>query len=303
MTRGLPRFTARRPAAEAVAPIELPPRYPVVLADGAIVDVRYVRGPNPILLLHGWALTADVNFLHLLNPLAETNGVVAMDMRGHGRGLPLGAGERFDIAQCADDAAAVLNALGIARVVVCGYSLGGPVGLEFALRHRDRVRGLVFEATAMAFDSATDKIGRCFFRCLRPFAHRSGGIGRSIPLQYFRKTRRKNPQVAAMWAWLKTELRRCHPRVIVDVILAEYALDFRPHAPALTGLPAAVVVTTRDGAVPPHDQRTLATLLHATVFELDAPHDVFLADPAKYLAATRNAIDHVLAEPGTPHAG
>lgn len=271
-----------------------------MLADGSTVDVRFVDGANPVLVLHGWALTADVNFCHLMQPVADDYGLVAMDMRGHGRGLPLGVGERFDIAQCADDAAAVLDALGIDQVVVCGYSLGGPVGLEFARRHRDRVRGLVFEATAMAFDSAEDKIGRVFFRGLRPFAHRSGGIGRSVPLSYFWKARVKSDEVARLWPWLRAELGRCHPRVIVDVILAEYVFDFRPYAAELAGLPTAVVVTTQDGAVPPKDQRELAELLDATVIELDAAHDVFLVDPAKYVAATRSAIDEVLGKPRPP---
>ncbi|KAA8882992.1 alpha/beta hydrolase [Nocardia colli] len=291
---GLPRTRERRGGDVVAAPVALPPRRAVELADGSSVDVRVAPGVNPVLLLHGWALTADVNFCHLMQPVADSYGLVAMDMRGHGRGLPLAAGERFDIAQCADDAAAVLDALGIDQVVVCGYSLGGPVGLEFARRHRDRVRGLVFEATAMAFDSTEDKVGRVFFRGLRPFAHRSGGIGRSVPLSYFWKARLKSEEVARLWPWLRAELGHCHPRVIVDVILAEYVFDFRPYAAEVAGLPAAVVVTTRDGAVPPRDQRTLAALLNATVIELVAAHDVFLTDPAKYIAATRSALEAVL---------
>ncbi|WP_433664485.1 alpha/beta fold hydrolase [Nocardia sp. CA-128927] len=285
---GLPR------SGDAIAaPVAFPPRRDVELADGSSVAVRYASGANPVLLLHGWALTADVNFCYLMQPVADGYGVVAMDMRGHGRGLALGARERFDIAQCADDAAAVLDALGIDQVVVCGYSLGGPVGLEFARRHRDRVRGLVFEATAMAFDSAEDKIGRVFFRGLRPFADRSGGIGRSVPLSYFRKARVKSDEVARLWPWLRAELGQCHPRVIVDVILAEYAFDFRPHAAELAGLPTVAVVTTRDGAVPPKDQRALAALLDATVIEIDAAHDVFLVDPVTYVAATLSGIEEV----------
>lgn len=294
---GRARNGERRSGAAVAAPFALPPRRAVALPDGSIADVRFAPGANPVLLLHGWALTADVNFGHLMPSVADGYGLVAMDMRGHGRGLPLGSRERFDIAQCADDAAAVLAALGIERVVVCGYSLGGPVGLEFARRHRDRVRGLVFEATAMAFDSRVDVFGRVLFRGLRPFAQHGRGIGRSWPLSYFRKARAKSPEVARLWPWLRAELGRCHPRVIVDVILAEYAFDFRPHAATLAGLPTAVVVTARDGAVPPRDQRELARLLDATVLELDAAHDVFLTDPTAYVVATRAAIDHVLGEP------
>ncbi|WP_081878133.1 alpha/beta fold hydrolase [Nocardia brasiliensis] len=280
-------------------PAGLPPRRTIVLPDGSTIAVRFVPGPDPVLLLHGWALTADVNFCHLMPPVAAEHGLVALDLRGHGRGLPLAADERFDITRCADDAASVLDALGIDQVVVCGYSLGGPVGLEFARRHRDRVRGLVFEATAMAFDSRVDQIGRVLFRGLRPLAHVSAGIGRTLPLAYFRRARARVPEVARLWPWLSAELGQCHPRVIVDVILAEYAFDFRPHAAELAGLPTAVVVTARDGAVPPTDQRELAALLGAEVIELDAAHDVFLAEPEKYVAATRTAIERVLKDSGT----
>ncbi|MCW2945096.1 MAG: alpha/beta hydrolase fold protein, partial [Actinoallomurus sp.] len=89
------------------------------------------------------------------------------------------------------------------------------------------------------------------------------------------------------------ELVQCHPRTIVDVMLAEYAFDFRPHATALAGIPAAVVVTTRDRAVPPGDQRDMARRLGATVVELHDDHDVFLADPETYVSATLEAIARV----------
>ncbi|WP_225730234.1 MULTISPECIES: alpha/beta fold hydrolase [unclassified Nocardia] len=281
------------PGAEA-APAQLPPWRRIDLADGQRVVARVAEGETPILLLHGWAITADVNFCHVMQPLADEYGIVAMDMRGHGRGLPLKRGTRFDIAQCADDAAAVLDALGVEKVVVCGYSLGGPVGLEFALRHRDRVAGLVFQATAMAFDSTADKFGRVLFRALRPLAdHNRRGFGRSAPVAYFRHVRSRGSQNAAWWPWLRSELVLCHPRVIVDVILAEYDFDFRPHAQDLAGLPVSSVITARDGAVPPHDQRELAALLNAKVFELDAAHDVFLTDPSAYTAATFAAIEYV----------
>uniref|UniRef100_UPI002453C0F1 hypothetical protein n=1 Tax=Nocardia brasiliensis TaxID=37326 RepID=UPI002453C0F1 len=73
----------------------------------------------------------------------------------------------------------------------------------------------------------------------------------------------------------------------------------RPPPPQPAGPPRAVVDPARDGAVPPTDQRELAALLGAEVIELDAAHDVFLAEPEKYVAATRTAIEHVLKDSGT----
>jgi pimeloyl-ACP methyl ester carboxylesterase len=195
-----------------------------------------------------------------------------MDHHGHGRGPQ--RERRFRIEDSADDQAALLDALGIDEVIVCGYSLGGPIGLELARRHPERVAGLVLQATAMYFDGPVDKLGRPLLR-------------------YLAQTGRRSPATARLWPWLRRELVQCHPRTIVDVMLAEYAFDFRPHAEALAGLPSAVVVTTRDRAVPPQDQRELALRLRADVIEIDDDHDVFLADPETYTAATLRAIARV----------
>ncbi|PIB79938.1 alpha/beta hydrolase [Mycobacterium celatum] len=276
---------------------ELPPLRSIEFPGGmGQAMVRVAAGANPVLLLHGWAITADFNFCHVMSPLAQRFGVVVMDLRGHGRGLPLSRTERFGITQCADDAAALLDALDLDRVVVCGYSLGGPVALEFARRHRRRIAGLILQATALSFDTPGDRISRVALRALRPLADRSRGVGRSLPLRYFNRMRGVHPNTSSWWPWLRGELVLCRPRVIVDAILDEYAFDFRPHAPTIAGVPTVVVVTARDRAVPARDQRLMAKLLDATVIEIDADHDVFLADPDAYIDATVSAIDRLRCE-------
>ncbi|WP_428340952.1 alpha/beta fold hydrolase [Mycobacterium sp.] len=280
----------------AAAPPGLPASLTVTMPRRGSATIRIAEGDTPVLLLHGWAITADVNFCHLMKPLAVRHGIVAMDYRGHGRGLPLAPAparqlQRFSIQDCAEDVAALLDVLGIDKVIVCGYSLGGPIGLEFARRHPDRVGGLVLQATALRFDSPTDQLLHPLFRAIRPLA--VFGVGRTAPLRYFNATRARSPQTAALWPWLRNELVQCDPRVIIDAILAEYAFDFRPHVAAVAEIPIAVVVTTRDRAVPPKDQRDTATRLHAEVIEINDDHDVFLDDPEAYVAATLDAVERV----------
>lgn len=265
---------------------DLPPARSIDLPGRGTVVARIVEGPAPVLLLHGWALTADVNFVHLMNPLAKTHGLIAVDHRGHGHGPSVR--ERFTIEACVKDIVALLDVLGTDRVIVCGYSLGGPIGLELARLHTDRVAGLVLQATALCFDSPADRLARPFLRAIRPLTR--FGRGRTMPLRYFGDTRARSVPTAQLWPWLRRELVQCHPRVIVDVMLAEYGYDFRPHTKTVSHIPTAVVVTARDRAVPPADQRTMAGSLDAETIEVQDDHDVFLADPATYVAATLDAI-------------
>jgi len=111
--------------------------------------VRYVEGPvnaPTLLLLHGWLASGGLNWFHTFEVLSKHFNLLAVDMRGHGRGIR--SGRRFRLADCADDAAATLDALDIQSVIAVGYSLGGPVAQLLWRRHCDRVDGLVLCSTA-----------------------------------------------------------------------------------------------------------------------------------------------------------
>src|SRR5262249_6775446 len=96
--------------------------------------------------------------------LARHFRVIAMDLPGHGRGRRT---RHFSLEACADDAAHVLESLGIERCVIAGYSLGGPIAKLIWRRHPRRVAGLVLAATAMEF--ANSRRGRVL-RLLAPIA-------------------------------------------------------------------------------------------------------------------------------------
>ena len=101
-------------------------------------------------LNHGWVASADVNFMFAYGPLSQTYRVVALDHRGHGRGIRTNA--PFTLEDCADWGAALLSVcLGTGPAIVVGYSMGGPISLLLARQHPDLVAGLVEEATAEQF--------------------------------------------------------------------------------------------------------------------------------------------------------
>jgi pimeloyl-ACP methyl ester carboxylesterase len=98
----------------------------------------------PLLLING--LGSDhLEWLHQFPAFAARFRGIVFDNRGTGKtDVPPGP---YTTAQMADDAASLLRALGIPRAHVLGVSLGGMIAQEMALRHPDRVDGLVLGCT------------------------------------------------------------------------------------------------------------------------------------------------------------
>jgi pimeloyl-ACP methyl ester carboxylesterase len=259
--------------------------------------VRYAAGrpgATTVLLLHGWMASADLNWLGTFAALAGRYHVVAMDVRGHGRGIR--SSEPFSLEECADDAAGLLRELGVHETVVVGYSMGGLIGLLLARDHPDRVRGLVLAASAA--ELARTGLGPC----LNAAVHLLGALFRSgLPDRVLREVVRSRPaalgNLADLAPWRAGEVKRLHPSDIVGAGQAIAAFDARPWLGEL-GMPAASVVTCRDRAVRPDKQRATAAALGGTVIDVDGGHAMCTTDPEVLSAAVRRAVDIVVAAHG-----
>jgi pimeloyl-ACP methyl ester carboxylesterase len=97
---------------------------------------------DPLVLLHGAFGTIESCFATLLPALAATREVIAVELQGHGHTADIDRPLSYE--QMAEDVRALLDALGTDAVDLVGYSLGGAVALQLALRHPERVSHVVY---------------------------------------------------------------------------------------------------------------------------------------------------------------
>jgi pimeloyl-ACP methyl ester carboxylesterase len=102
-----------------------------------------IRGSGPVLLCISGGPTDAGMFTDLAVRLGDCYTVVSYDQRGHSRSTLDGEPEDIPVALHADDAAAILAAVGTEPAYVYGSSGGGTIGLELVARHPDLVRTLV----------------------------------------------------------------------------------------------------------------------------------------------------------------
>ncbi|MBN9234576.1 MULTISPECIES: alpha/beta fold hydrolase [Phyllobacteriaceae] len=106
-----------------------------------------IRGEGPpLVLLHGAFMTIETNWAGSLAELAKTNKVIAVELQGHGRTADRDGALSHEAM--ADDVTRLLDKLGVEKASVLGYSMGGNVALQMALRHPDRVERLVVVSAA-----------------------------------------------------------------------------------------------------------------------------------------------------------
>lgn len=292
------------------------PTPPPGLPTARIVDVPgvgefFVRDTEPdadperpvIVLLHGWMYPADLNWFSCYGPLSEVGRVLALDHRGHGRGLRPSA--PFRLADAADDVAALLRTLGTPPAVAVGYSMGGPVAQLLWQRHPDVVRGLVLCATSATFNVTPRD--RWTWRTmgglqvglrLVPRHWWERLIGAQVaggPVRVSRMVGADTPaEVTALLPWMIGELDRGSAEDVAEAGRELGRFDARGWI-GTVDVPTAVLVTTEDTLVPPHNQRDLVQRIRgAQVQELALDHDAVVAQAEIFLPALRKAVEYVL---------
>jgi pimeloyl-ACP methyl ester carboxylesterase len=112
-------------------------------------------GSKPVLLLvHGGGSTIESNWGRLIPALEGERRMLAVELQGHGR---TGSGDRpASFEGSADGVAALLEELAVGAVDVLGFSNGGQVAMQLAIRHPGVVRRLVVASAPVRRDGMVD---------------------------------------------------------------------------------------------------------------------------------------------------
>lgn len=235
-----------------------------------------------LLLLHGWTSTAALNFCKCFAPLTGHYRVVAMDHRGHGRGIR--SRTPFQLEVCADDAAALVEAMDLGPVTAVGYSMGGPIAELMWRRHPGLVDGLVLCATAAKFSTRQELTG--------PIG--ALGLGASMALSFLPSNVRRQGMTFATRnlasnrgfdGWALEEWGRADPSALIQAGLALGRFDATGWLGDID-VPTAVVVTTEDRTVSPRRQWRLAQEIPGAVgFPVQGDHRACVDQARQFIPA------------------
>jgi len=271
----------------------LPPGRYVELPRRGRVWVHEARGPqgaSTLVLLHGLSATAALNWFTAFPALSRRFHVVALDLRGHGRGIR--SARPFRLEDCADDAVALADELGIDRFVPVGYSMGGPVAQLVWRRHPERVEGMVLCATSRNFRGGGEE--RLVFTALPGVATAARLVPPFLRREVMRRAVAARPDDPPVLRWILSEVQRHDPAVLVEAARALGSFSSHDWIGDVD-VPVGVVVTLEDNLVPPHRQLKLARAIPgATIHAIDADHGACANRPDLFVPALLEASESVV---------
>jgi pimeloyl-ACP methyl ester carboxylesterase len=249
-----------------------------------------VAGPSPdapaIILLHAVGCTGLLTWFPVVERLAERYRVVVFDQRWHGRGI---VSEHFSIRDCADDVAAVADALHLERPVVAGYSMGSIITQRVWRQHPDRIGGLVLAATTDHFRTTGSE--RVFHQGMELGMGALRTLSRSRTISATSRMTADLLDPTDMHEWALAQWRSTSPWAVAQAVAS---LGRHHSTPWLSKIdvPTAVVVTTKDKVLAPERQRAIAARVPgATVHEAPCGHAGCVLQADAFVPTFLEAVD------------
>lgn len=272
----------------------IPPGRMVELGDRGSTYVTDTPGPSPdsptIVLLHAVGCTGLLTWFPSIEPLSRRFRVVTLDQRWHGRGI---ASAEFSLQDCADDVAALVEALDLGPVIVAGYSMGSIIAQRVWRQHPEITAGLVLAATTDRFRSSPAE--RVFHQGVEVAMVGARGISRSRTAVRASRSAAGALDIVGsdIHDWSLAELRSTSPWAVGQAVAALGRHHSRPWLGQID-VPTAVVVTLRDKVLPPDNQIALARRIPgATIHDIDAGHAACVLQAERFVPALVEAASTV----------
>jgi 3-oxoadipate enol-lactonase len=250
-----------------------------------VVDSGPVAQAPTFVLLHGAATTGLMMWYPALEMMRGFGRVVVFDQRWHGRGI---SSPRFLLEDCADDVAALADALGVDTFVPVGYSMGSLVAQLVWYRHRERLDGLVLGAAATGWWNGVtwERVGAGVLAALiEAFSPRPG-----VPAA---AARNAESSVGNNLQWMLGQMRSTSLGGVARAVAEITRFDSTSWVGTID-VPTAVLIPLRDRAIPPRQQFWLANQIpKAQVVTVDGGHTCCALEYNKFVAALREAVDSV----------
>lgn len=251
--------------------------------DGGELEYAVAGNGPALLLLHAFPLGLFM-WEPQVETLAATHRVICFDARG------FGASDRGEgpltMERIADDAAALLDQLGVAKAFVGGCSMGGYAALAFARRHPQRLLGLVLLDTRAGADTDEGKAGRAALAAKLLAEGSSAAVSAFLPKLLGETTKREQQPLVAR---LRERILATSPQAIADALHGLAArVDSRPTLAQLS-VPTLVLVGAEDVLTPPAEAEAMATAIPRARLEVvpRAGHLANLEQPEAVNAALR----------------
>lgn len=243
-----------------------------------------VRGDGPaVLFLHGYPLDRTI-WRDQMDELKEFRRI-APDLRGMGQSDAPDLG--YSMATYAADIAALLDALGIDEVILCGLSMGGYVALEFLRQWRPRVRGLVLMDTKATADSPEGRSARDAAAAMARERGAAAVAESMLPKMLAPSTLSRRPDIADR---VRTMMAATPVAGMVGALSAmRDRTESESLLPTLAGLPTLVMVGEVDAIIPPGQARAMAEVIPGAHFAVisGAGHLPSIEQPAATTASLR----------------
>ncbi len=238
------------------------------------INIHYEEfgsGGTPLILIHGGTSTLD-DWKPLLPSFESHFHIYALDSRAHGKtDNPSG---KLSYRMMADDVAAFIKVLDIPRPLVCGYSDGGQVALELAMRYPGLTRALV--------------IGAAWYKFSEAYVNGLKAWGFERPGEYdFNRAETNHPQLVAEWQakhhaedpeYWKTLLLQISELWLTPLNYTED--DFKQISD-----PTLIIMGDRDGMIPLSDATEMYQMIPNAELAIipNADHLGVVTDPETFI--------------------